>query len=205
MRRLAKSAIRHAAWLCLLAVTVSQAADRNSLFDDANLLLLPRARPLPTFQLVDEQGQRVTADTFKGRWHLLFFGYTNCPDVCPTTLSDMRRLLAQLPVHTRQQLQVVLVSADPARDTPRVLRTYLAYYRAGFKGFTGKLTQLQRLSDALGLPFVPAQQAEDGYAVSHSGNLALVGPDAALRGHLRAPLRLEGLAKALPALIDEAH
>ncbi len=205
MLRLAKTAIRHTAWLCLLSATVVQAADRNSLLDEANLLLLPRARPLPTFQLVDEHGQHVTADTLKGRWHLLFFGYTNCPDVCPTTLSDMRRLLAQLPAHTRQQLQVVLASADPARDTPEVLRTYLAYYRAGFKGFTGNLAQLQRLSDALGLPFVPAQQVKDGYVISHSGNVALVGPDATLRGHLRAPLQLEGLTKALPALIDEAH
>lgn len=180
----------------------SFALDRNALLDDANLLLLPRDRPLPTLELINEQGQAVRTDSLRGRWHLMFFGFTACPDICPTTLSDMRRLFGQLPSDVREQLQLVLITADPARDTPEVLRTYLGYYRAGFQGLTGDLAQLQKLSKALGLPFVPAQQTEGDYSVSHSGNLAIVGPDGSLRGHIRAPFKLDGLRQALPQIIE---
>lgn len=178
------------------------ALDRHALLDEANILLLPRERELPNLHLLDEQGQVVRTETLKDRWHLLFFGFTACPDVCPTTLSDMRRLLAQLPSDVSNQLQLILVSADPKRDTPDVLRTYLSYYRAGFKGLTGEMEQLQKLSKALGLPFVPAEEPRGDYSVSHSGNLAILGPDGTLRGHIRAPFKLEGLKQAIPQLIE---
>lgn len=178
------------------------ALDRHALLDEANILLLPRERELPNLHLLDEQGQVVRTETLKDRWHLLFFGFTACPDVCPTTLSDMRQLLAQLPSDVSNQLQLILVSADPKRDTPDVLRTYLSYYRAGFKGLTGEMEQLQKLSKALGLPFVPAEEPRGDYSVSHSGNLAILGPDGTLRGHIRAPFKLEGLKQALPQLIE---
>ena len=180
----------------------SFALDRNALLDEANLLLLPRERPLPSIELINEQGQAVSTDSLRGHWHLMFFGFTACPDICPTTLSDMRRLFGQLPADIREQLQLVLVTADPARDTPDVLRTYLGYYRAGFQGLTGDMAQLQKLSKALGLPFVPAQQTEGNYSVSHSGNLAIVDPDGNLRGHIRAPFKLDGLRQALPQIIE---
>lgn len=121
--------IRCVALLGLLACSsISYAFDRNALLDEANLLLLPRERQLPNVELINEQGQAISTDALRGRWHLLFFGFTACPDVCPTTLSDMRRLFGQLPREAREQLQLVLVSADPARDTPEALRTYLNYY-----------------------------------------------------------------------------
>lgn len=176
--------------------------DRNALLDEANMLLFQRERELPSLALVDEQGHTVDTGSLGGRWHLLFFGFTACPDVCPTTLSDMRQLFAKLPPNVHDQLQLVLISADPARDTPEVLRTYLSYYRTGFKGLTGKLEDLQTLSKALGLPFVPARETEGNYSVSHSGNLAIIDPNGRLRGHIRAPLELEGLRRALPQLIE---
>lgn len=194
---------RYAAALVLLTCWSSSfAIDRNALLDEANLLLLPRERQLPSLTLVDERGRSVTTDSLRGRWHLLFFGFTACPDVCPTTLSDMRRLFSQLPPAVREQLQLVLVSADPARDTPEALRTYLGYYRANFKGLTGEMAQLQKLSKAIGLPFIPASDLAGNYSVSHSGNIAIVGPDGTLRGHIRAPFKLDGLRQALPALIE---
>ena len=156
MRRTTAIIIGAAALALLACGSPSFALDRNALLDEANLLLLPRERPLPSVGLVDEQGEAVTTEALRGRWHLLFFGFTACPDVCPTTLSDMRQLLGQLPPNVREQLQLVLVSADPARDTPEALRSYLGHYRAGFKGWTGELAQLQVLSKALGLPFIPA-------------------------------------------------
>ena len=194
-------------WRCLLILalawtTPALALDRDVLLDQANILLLPRERAIPPLELVDQDGQRFVTRSLQGRWHILFFGFTACPDICPTTLSDMRRLFSQLPKETRDQLQLVLITADPARDTPQQLKTYLDYYRGGFNGLTGDMEQLQRLSRALGLPFVPASETQGDYSVSHSGNLALVGPDGTLRGHIRAPLQLEGLRRMLPQIVD---
>lgn len=194
-------------WRCLLILalawtTPALALDRDVLLDQANILLLPRERAIPPLELVDQDGQRFDTRSLQGRWHILFFGFTACPDICPTTLSDMRRLFSQLPKETRDQLQLVLITADPARDTPQQLKTYLAYYRGGFNCLTGDMEQLQRLSRALGLPFVPASETQVDYSVSHSGNLALVGPDGTLRGHIRAPLQLAGLRRMLPQIVD---
>lgn len=202
MPSLVTAIIRYTLALGLVAIcSVTLALDRNALLDDANILLLPRERQLPNLEFVDEQGQAVTTDSLKNRWYLLFFGFTACPDICPTTLSDMRQLLAQVPPDVVEQLQLILISADPERDTPEALRTYLGYYRAGFKGLTGEMDQLQKLSKALGLPFVPATDTTGDYSVSHSGNLAIIGPNGTLRGHVRAPFKLEGLRQALPQLI----
>lgn len=194
-------------WRCLLILalawtTPALALDRDALLDEANVLLLPRERVIPPLTLIDQDGQPFDTRSLQGRWHILFFGFTACPDICPTTLSDMRRLFGQLPSDTRERLQLVLITADPARDTPQQLKTYLDYYRGGFNGLTGDMEQLQRLSRALGLPFVPASETQGDYSVSHSGNLALVGPDGTLRGHIRAPLQLEGLRRMLPQIVD---
>ena len=197
-------------WRCLLILalawtTPALALDRDALLDEANVLLLPRERVIPPLTLIDQDGQPFDTRSLQGRWHILFFGFTACPDICPTTLSDMRRLFGQLPSDTRERLQLVLITADPARDTPQQLKTYLDYYRAGFSGLTGAMEQLQQLSRALGLPFVPANETQGDYSVSHSGNLALVGPDGTLRGHIRAPLMLDGLQRALPRIVDTEH
>lgn len=197
-------------WRCLLILalawtTPALALDRDALLDEANVLLLPRERVIPPLKLIDQDGQPFDTRSLQGRWHILFFGFTACPDICPTTLSDMRRLFGQLPSDTRERLQLVLITADPARDTPQQLKAYLSYYRAGFSGLTGEMEQLQQLSRALGLPFVPANETQGDYSVSHSGNLALVGPDGTLRGHIRAPLMLDGLQRALPRIVDTEH
>lgn len=199
-------------WRCLLILALAWttpalalALDRDALLDEANVLLLPRERVIPPLTLIDQDGQPFDTRSLQGRWHILFFGFTACPDICPTTLSDMRRLFGQLPSDTRERLQLVLITADPERDTPQQLKTYLDYYRAGFSGLTGEMEQLQQLSRALGLPFVPANETQGDYSVSHSGNLALVGPDGTLRGHIRAPLMLDGLQRALPRIVDTEH
>lgn len=194
-------AFRGFLFVLLTMTSVTHALDRNALLDEANLLLLPRERAISALQLVDQDGQAFDTRDLRGRWHLLFLGFTACPDVCPTTLSDLRRLLGRLQPEVRERVQVVLVSVDPARDTPERLKQYLAYYRSGFKGLTGELSELTKLSKALGLPFVPANETGGDYSVSHSGNIALVAPDGSLRGHIRAPLKLDGLADALPELV----
>lgn len=144
---------------------------------DAGIILLPQSRSVPALEMTDQNGQPVTMDQLKGKWSLLFFGYTFCPDVCPTTLAQLRQVKSELPKEAAERLQVVLVSVDPNRDTPTQLKQYLGYFDTEFRGVTGSLETTQKLANALSIPFIPADTSKPNYTVDHSGNLALLGPD----------------------------
>lgn len=168
---------------------------------DAGIVLLPQSRPLPELTLTGEDGQPVALDDLKGRWSLLFFGYTFCPDICPATLAELRQLRKLLPEETRARIQPILVSVDPERDTPEQLKKYLEYFGAGFRGLTGPLADIQTLANAVGIPFIPGDTSKKDYSVDHSGNLVIIGPDGRQRGFIRAPLKTARLAELLPAVL----
>jgi protein SCO1/2 len=167
---------------------------------DAGIVLLPQSRSLPELNLVNQDGQAVAVDQLKDHWSLLFFGYTFCPDICPATLAQLRQLQGQLPPETLSQLRIVLVSVDPNRDTPEQLKKYLDYFDAGFVGLTGEQATIQKLANAVSIPFIPADTSKDNYTVDHSGNLVLIGPDGKQRGFIRAPINNAKLAAQLPGL-----
>ena len=168
---------------------------------DAGIVLLPQSRPLPELTLTDVEGQPQAVTALTGRWTLMFFGYTFCPDICPTTLAELRQLNGLLGEEDRQRVQVVMVSVDPNRDTPQQLKQYLGFFDAGFRGLTGPLGDIQALSGRVGIPFIPGNESLPNYTVDHSGNLALLGPDGRQHGFIRAPLKVQKLAEALPALL----
>src|SRR3989338_375773 len=170
---------------------------------DAGIVLLPKSRELPELSLVDQDGQPVAVNQLKGQWSLLFFGYTFCPDICPTTLAQLRQLKTQLPPETQAQLRMILVSVDPHRDTPQQLKQYLSYFDAGFQGLTGEEALIQKLANGVSIPFIPADTSKENYTVDHSGNLVLIGPDGTQRGFIRAPINNENLAAELPVLFKE--
>jgi len=190
----------------IFGLTVQRVLNQQDALDktvlaDAGIILLPEGRSLPAFRLVDQNGQPVSAAHLEGKWSLLFFGYTFCPDICPATLAELRELRGKLPAELLQRLRVVLVSVDPARDTPEQLARYVGYFAADFQGWTGELDEIQRLSSRLGIPFIPADNSKPGYTVSHSGNLALIAPDGKQQGFIRAPLNTARLVAALPQLL----
>jgi len=168
---------------------------------DAGIVLLPQSRSLPELSLIDQDGRPVAVNRLKDKWSLLFFGYTFCPDICPTTLAQLRQLKSQLPEQVRGELRVVLVSVDPNRDTPQQLKQYLGYFDAGFLGLTGEIADIQKLANAVSIPFIPADTSKENYSVDHSGNLVILGPDGTQRGFIRTPLNNEKLAAQLPGLI----
>ena len=168
---------------------------------DAGIVMLPQGRDVPNLTLTNQNGEPVSLKSLEGRWNLLFFGYTFCPDICPATLAELRQLRTKLPEDARQRMQPILVSVDPERDTPAQLKKYLEYFGAEFIGLTGALDDIQTLANAAGVPFIPADTSKDNYTVDHGGNLALIGPDGRLRGFVRAPLRTEKLAEQLPAVL----
>ncbi|MNT34897.1 hypothetical protein D3C72_1709000 [compost metagenome] len=168
---------------------------------DAGIILLPQSRTVPSIEMTDEKGQTVAMDELKGKWSLLFFGYTFCPDICPTTLAQLRQVKSELPKEAVERLQVVLVSVDPNRDTPTQLKQYLGYFDKDFRGVTGSLDNLQKLANAVSIPFIPADTSKPNYTVDHSGNLALLGPDGKQRGFIRAPFNNQKLVAQLPGLV----
>ena len=175
-------------------------ADPTQLLE-AGIVLLPQSRTLPELQLTDQDGQPMRMDQLKDRWSLLFFGYTFCPDVCPTTLAQLRQIKGMLPEAMRGDLRMVLVSVDPNRDTPEQLKQYLGYFDAGFEGVTGDLADIQKLANAVSIPFIPGDTSKENYTVDHSGNLVIIGPDGTQRGFIRAPLNGQKLATQLPELM----
>jgi len=168
---------------------------------DAGIVMLPQGRDMPDVSLTNQDGEAVSMEQLEGRWNLLFFGYTFCPDICPATLAELRQLRGSLPEEVNQRLQPILVSVDPERDTPEQLKKYLDYFGAGFIGLTGPLDDIQTLANAAGVPFIPGDTSKKDYTVDHGANLALIGPDGRLRGFIRAPMRTEKLAEQLPKLL----
>ncbi|HTZ42832.1 MAG TPA: SCO family protein [Jatrophihabitans sp.] len=122
----------------------------------------------------------------QGKLMLLYFGYTHCPDVCPTTMADLGQALRQLPVQVQLHTQVVFVTSDPARDTPAVMKSWLGNFDAGlpvpFAGLTAPLSQTDRVATTLGVPLSPPVTAPDGTVTVQHGaqTMAFVGGKASL-------------------------
>ncbi|QLF93514.1 SCO family protein [Pseudomonas sp. ABC1] len=207
MTRIQKTVFISLALVALIVgLALSRVFDRPADLDparlvEAGIVLLPQARTLPELSLINQDGEAVQVDQLTGRWSLLFFGYTFCPDICPTTLVDLRRVKEMLPVELAERLQPILVSVDPQRDTPEQLKQYLSYFKSGFQGLTGPLADIQKLANSVGIPFIPADGKSENYTVDHSGNLAIIGPDGRQRGFIRGPLKVEQLAEQLQPLI----
>jgi protein SCO1/2 len=145
------------------------------------------SQPLQDFQLRDQDNQAFTRERFMGRWSLLFFGYTHCPDVCPLTLAEAKGFYRSLQGTPYQaDTQVVFVSVDPKRDTPEVLKRYVGYFDPAFIGVSGTRTQLDLLTRPLGI-YYAYQGDGDDYVVDHSAVMVLIGPQATLRAVFSAP------------------
>ena len=128
------------------------------------------------FQLVDQNGRPADQDLLKGRWSAVFFGYTYCPDVCPTTLQALAQAEARLGDRAKA-LQVVFISVDPERDTPAQMKTYLSTpaFPKGAIGLTGTPAQVAAAAKAYRV-YYQKDGKGDGYAVSHSSIVYLMNP-----------------------------
>lgn len=174
--------------------------DSNAL-QEAGMFLFDSPRSIPDVNLQAASGEPWSTADLQGQWDLLFFGYTFCPDVCPTTLADLRQLSAKLPAETREQLQVTLISVDPNRDTPEQLATYLEYFNANFAGATGDSSELAKLAKALSIAYIEPDTSNENYLVDHSGQVVLVNPQGEYVGFIRPPLKNDQLAKWLPRVM----
>ncbi|RMQ11247.1 Sco1/SenC protein [Pseudomonas viridiflava] len=188
--------------LILSQLLPGSGSEDQAALNDAGIVLLPKSRPLPALSMSDQNGATVALDDLKGKWTLMFFGYTFCPDICPTTLAQIKQIRTELPEKVVERMRVVLVSVDPDRDTPQQLKQYLGYFDKQYIGLTAPVADIQTLANAVSIPFIPADTSKANYFVDHSGNLALIGPDGTQRGFIRAPLNNQKLVKQLPGLLE---
>jgi len=141
------------------------------------------ARDLVTgeFNLVGGDGQPVSDTDFRGEWLLIFFGYTHCPDVCPTSLSTMALIMDELG-DDAAALQPLFISVDPARDTPKVVAAYVAAFHPRIIGLTGSEQQVAAAAKSHRAYFAKVPSSDgaasgEEYAVDHSAHLYLMDPD----------------------------
>lgn len=158
---------------------------------------LARPRPLSSFELVDQQGHEFTIQALRGRWSLLFTGFTHCPDICPTTLATLAELRSRLPDNT---LQIVFVSVDPERDTPPVLAAYVLHFDRRLTGVTGTRADVEAFTSQLGLAQVRNPSVGGDYTVDHSTALVLIDPQARVAGYFTPPHDIGALAAELASI-----
>lgn len=136
-----------------------------------------------SFELIDHHGKPRSSEDFRGRFMLIFFGYTYCPTTCPTNLQHMAQALKQLGNKARN-VQPIFITIDPARDTPSVLKDYVANFGAGFLGLTGTETQIRSVAKSYRVhrrKVIPDKSALKDYLVDHSSLTLLIGPDGKFR------------------------
>jgi protein SCO1/2 len=159
--------------------------------------VFPTPRTLPAFALTDQAGAPFGPERLQGGWHILFFGFTHCPDVCPSTLATLtaaRRQLADLPAD--EQPDVVLVSVDPKRDTPGRLAEYVAFFDPRFLGVTGDPASIEALTRELGVAVVVGEPDDAGqYTIDHTATLFLVDPRGRLAAIFGMPHTPDGIAQ----------
>ncbi len=164
-----------AAALIFIAGCTAAAPDFNGTLVD------PPADPAP-FELASATGT-VSSSDLERDWMLLFFGYTNCPDVCPATMTVLKRAYDQLEEHEQEQVQVAMISVDPERDTPGRLASYTSAFDSSFIGMTGTQEQIEQLTSAYGIYYKPLESVtgDDNYYVDHTAAILLVDSQSRMR------------------------
>lgn len=195
-------AILGASFLAIVANMVFTSPSTDGSPDLAARLATPRT--LSPFQLTDHHQQPLGLAQLKDHWTFLFFGYTHCPDVCPTTLSELAQaaqLLEQSPA-ILANTQFIFVSVDPARDTPSSLADYVTYFSPRLIGATGDLETLKKLTQQMDIKFSLETNPAGEPIVNHSSAMLLIDPQVRYYARLKAPHYAEEIQKQYLALRD---
>jgi protein SCO1/2 len=169
--------------------------------------VLPEPRALPGLDLVNSAGQPLGHDFFKGHWTLVFFGFTRCPDVCPTTLAmlaQVTRALGELP--PAQRPRVLFVSLDPERDSVQLIGQYVSFFNPAFVGATGSPAAVAAAAAAFAVPYARVPLPDGGYTMDHGSATYVVGPSGgieAIAAGVRDPQQLARDYRKVVAFVSE--
>ncbi len=168
----------------------------------------PQAINVTDVPFINEEGEVIGKQNNLGKWSFLFFGYTFCPDVCPTTLAVMQQTWVKLSPAQQAQTQIVLVSVDPERDTPEQLKSYMDYFDPSFTAFTGKPASLRSLAAQLNAVYAKVERQnaageadlELGYLMDHSANIAILDPNGHYYGFIKPPFNPQKMLAVMKAI-----
>jgi len=182
-----------------------------SLGDDSNPRLIPDQvmtvfvdpKPLKEFILTDQNIHAFDLAQLKGHWSFLFFGYTHCPDICPSTLASLSKLREQLTkgINGSKNVQFVFISVDPKRDTAAILKQYTGYFDPSIVGVTGSELELRNLTGQLGALFeVESAPDKENYQVYHTSVLFLINPQGQYVASLMPPFDISTISRRFSVL-----
>jgi len=190
-------------WFGGLAAFTLFPAARERLLPSINVRSVGQALVGGPFTLIDHTGKRVTDQDFRGKFLLVFFGFTNCPDVCPTALQVMAAALDKLGPNAAR-ITPVLISVDPAHDTPAVLATYVASFHPRLVGLTGSQAEIDAVAKAyrVYVKKVPDPKSTAGYTMDHSSIIYVMGPDGSYRAHFTHATSPDVMAERLSGMLQ---
>jgi protein SCO1/2 len=156
------------------------------------------------FELIDHHGQLRHLEDFRGKVTVMFFGFTHCPDACPTTLAELAEVIRKLG-DSAKHVQVLFVSVDPERDTPEVLAGYVTAFNSDFIGLTGSLEQIAAVAREFKIFYQKAEGSRPGmYSVDHSTGTFIFDAHGQLRLYVRYGQDSEAIASDILRLVGEA-
>lgn len=154
------------------------------------------------FTLQAGDGRAVTERDFAGRYLLVYFGFTHCPDICPTTLLKVQNVLAQMGSQA-EKIQPIFITVDPERDTPQVAAEYARHFGSQMMGLSGTPAQIKAVADRFKVYYSVSKDEGSalGYSVDHSGFLYLMGPDAGYLTHFSGQVSEQELLTGLKTYV----
>ena len=171
---------------------------------DSATVLNP-SKPMDPFSLVDTDGKTFTQNALLGHWTLMFFGYADCPDVCPKTLATMSELWNLLPSEDQKPdaLRLLFISLDPKSDTPAKLKAFLMRFHPSFQGLTGDENTIQTLSKACSIYSWrdPKNQEGKPKIIDHSATLLLINPQGRIHALFSPPHQAQKIAEDLRTIL----
>ncbi len=199
-----RNALRWLAGSAMLASTAGFLTACKSKADFNAIDLTGSKEYVQDFSMPDQHGQRRSMADFKGKVVLVFFGFTQCPDVCPTTLGDLAAVKQKLGAKG-DKLQVIFASVDPARDTPEILQAYLANFDPSFLALRGSDEETAKMAKDFKVYYKRVEgQTPGSYTMDHTAGDYIFDPEGRLRLYSRYGTPVDTLAKDIEQLIDGA-
>ena len=157
------------------------------------------------FELTDQGDQLYTKNNLKNQWTILFFGYTNCPDVCPTTIFKLGQIKQQIYKELPNvNLQILFITLDPERDSTERLSEYLGFFDPSMTGLTGEITNIVELTSNLSV-FFQRINKEDGYDFNHTASIFLINPKAQLKASFSPASSIDMLAEDIKKVVEKSN
>jgi len=172
--------------------------------DELAATRFPTAREIAPFSLIDHNNAVFDNSALRQRWSFIFFGYTHCPDVCPTTLSVLNSVAQKLG-DLDEDIRFVFLSVDPERDTPEQLAEYVSYFNDDFIGVTGTPEGIEQITRQLGVLHIRAQAEEgaSGYLLDHTASVFLFDPDGRYHAVFSPPLSADAIAADFRKMLQD--